>query len=57
MQVAVHSLGAPDAGPQVPDGAVADFIPPAPSAESLGPIGPPPHPYGSLRKVARAGRR
>ena len=57
MQVAVHSLGAPEAGLPVPDDAVANFIPPVPSAESPGPIGLPPHLRGSLRKVARVGRR
>jgi len=57
MKVAVHSLGAPEGSLPVPEDAVANFIPPAPSAESLGPITLPPHRRGSLRKVARVGRR
>lgn len=57
MQVAVHSLGAPEAGLPVLDDAVADFIPMAGSAESLGSIGLPPRRRASRRKVARVSRR
>lgn len=57
MKVAVQSLGAPEGSLPVPEDAVANFIPPARSAESLGPITLPPHRRGSLRKVARVSRR